>query len=82
MQVNRTATGEIEIVVNDRQAGLLATILAGVSDCAEGESIDRLYNLLMDRGVIHEGTVKVEPNVMYDEEDPFDPFTHNFVLEG
>jgi hypothetical protein len=85
MQVHRngiakTRVSDLSIHLSDNEAGALASVLAGVVDNSSDEAMDRLYNLLLDRGVIHTHTVEAKVNEMYDEEDPLDPFTHNLVV--
>jgi len=79
MNVNRNEDDTFNIVVTENEAGLLLSVLAGVSDLTTGESLDRLYNLLLDRSVVPTGHVTIEENPLSDEEENEPAF--NVVVE-
>lgn len=79
MNVNQTDRfGNLAITMNRQEASALASVLAGVCDITTDETVELLFDGLVDSGATTSYQIEVSLNENYDEDD--DPFTYNIVL--
>jgi hypothetical protein len=60
----------VTIELDPDQAASLAGVLALVVDRSQRQAMDKLYNRLLDNGIIDAGTAIVEVNEDFDPSDP------------
>lgn len=71
----------VVVELSTEEANALATVLGSIVDRTPGEGTERLYNSLIEAGVIDDHyAVEVHTNVDYDPSDE-DDFQHFVVLD-
>lgn len=62
MKVDVNSFREVNIQMTGDDAARLASVISLVVDRSASQSVDRLYNLLLDHGVLSPGLASIEKN--------------------